>query len=85
MPYVIKHREKDLFVPGSKSQKAKRHDLYLVEKEWTKIYPTLQGARSALSYWAEVISHTLKGFDGIDQTPEELKAQMEIVEVDLGL
>ena len=85
MPYVIKHREKELFVPGSKSRKAKRHELYLVEKEWTKIYPTLQGARSALASWAEQISYTLKGFEGIDQSPEELKDLMEIVEVDLSL
>jgi len=83
MPYVIKHRDKDLYVPGTASRKATRYDLYLVEKKWTKIYPTLQGARSALAYWAVQISHTLKGFDGIDRTPDELKNQMEIVEIEL--
>lgn len=83
MPYVIKHREKDLYVPGTASRKATRYDLYLVEKKWTKIYPTLPGARSALAAWADLISHKLKVSDGIGRSIDELKNQIEIVENEL--
>lgn len=85
MPYAIKHRDRDLYVPGTASQKATRYDLYLVEKKWTKIYPSLQGARSALAYWAVEISHTLKKHHSINKTPDELENQMEIVEIEFAV
>ena len=81
MHYVIKHREKDLYVPGTVNNKAKRFELYLVEKEWAKVYATQKGSKSALVNWADEISNVLQLFEDIEISPKELADQMEIVEV----
>jgi len=52
MPYAVKHKDKDLYISGTTSQKAARYDHGLVEKEYAKIYATESGAKSARGQWA---------------------------------
>jgi len=52
MPYAVKHKDKDLYISGTTSEKAARYDHGLVEKEYAKIYATESGAKSARGQWA---------------------------------
>lgn len=52
MPYAVKHKNKDLYISGTTSKKAVKHEHGLVEKKYAKIYATESGAKSARGIWA---------------------------------
>jgi hypothetical protein len=52
--YVIKHKEKDVYINGSKSNAAfaSMDSDDLVPIDYARVFPTLSGAKTALSSWA---------------------------------
>lgn len=78
MPYAVKHKDKDLYISGTTSQKAVRYDHGLVEKKYAKIYATESGAKSARGQWALTMDR--HGYELVkDQAMYDL---VEIVEIE---
>lgn len=82
MPYVIKHKTKERYICGSKSnaayQSMDKNDL--VPIEYARVFPTLSGAKSALASWSHMLIE--KSFLDYQLVRDHSKYDlMEIVEV----
>lgn len=59
MPYVVKHKNKDRYLCGTKSSRADQDADGLVSMEFARIFPTKAGAKTAIRHWAEVWDNTV--------------------------
>jgi hypothetical protein len=75
MPYVIKSKTADRYVNGSESKAAyaSMDEYSLVPLEFARIYPTKNGAKYALDFWAYIMDQR--------DNKQEMKDTVEIIEV----
>lgn len=82
MPYLVKRRDQELYLSGTKSRKVKRDPDGLVERAHARVFSTESGAKSARGQWAVKWDNDITPFGGLVRDQERYDS-MEIVEVSL--